>query len=227
MENNFFLDLNRLDRLGFPEVVYGKNKDTQSLINISQKLLEAHGCAYITRLQDDKFAEIQSQFSHHLIEYDPASGACIIGKPRQIKSDCKVAVISAGTSDEYVVNEALYTLKFLGIEAETFQDVGVAGLHRILSILDTLQKFDILIVVAGFEGALPTVLGGLVSKPIIAVPAAIGYGVAEGGKSALESMLGSCANGIMVMNIDNGYGAAIAAFRILKAIDHKIQQITK
>lgn len=219
MDNNYFLDLDRKDRLGFPETVYGANKDTATLIRIIDKLIEKHGSAYLTRVQNDKAKSLSENYEE--IDYDPKSGACIIGKPLDQRFDFKVAVVSAGTSDEFVVNEALYTLKYLGVPADKFQDVGVAGLHRILSVRKELENYDILIVIAGFEGALPTVVGGLMSQPIIAVPASIGYGVAAGGKSALESMLSSCANGILVQNIDNGYGAALAAFRIVNTFSKK------
>lgn len=126
-----------------------------------------------------------------------------------------MAILSGGTSDEFIVNEVYYTLQYLGVGATRFQDIGIAGLHRLLKIKEELSSFRVLIVVAGFEGALPTVVGGLSPLPIIAVPASIGYGVAKDGITALHSMLSSCANGIVVVNIDNGYGAALAAFRIL------------
>jgi pyridinium-3,5-biscarboxylic acid mononucleotide synthase len=126
-----------------------------------------------------------------------------------------VAILTAGTSDQYLVNEVYYTLLFFGKEAKRFQDIGVAGVHRLLDNVHEIKRYKVLIVIAGFEGALPTVVGGLFPQPIIAVPASVGYGVSEGGKVALNSMLSSCANGITVVNIDNGYGAAMAALRIL------------
>jgi len=128
-----------------------------------------------------------------------------------------VAILSGGTSDEFVVNEAYYTLSFLGINAEKFIDVGVAGIHRLMDMDQEISKAKILIVCAGFEGALPTVVGGLFPQPIIGVPISVGYGVAEGGHTALNAMLSSCANGLTVTNINNGYGAAIAAYRILNS----------
>ena len=120
-----------------------------------------------------------------------------------------------------MVNEAYYTLSFLGIKADRINDIGVAGVHRLLKRVDDLKSYKVLIVVAGFEGALPTVTGGLLPQPIIAVPTSVGYGVAEGGTTALNTMLSSCANGITVVNIDNGYGAAMAAFRIINLIEAK------
>jgi len=128
----------------------------------------------------------------------------------------EVGIIAAGTSDLFVVNESFYTLAYLGVSSERIMDVGVAGLHRLTSRLDALRRFRVLIVVAGFEGALPTVVGGLLPQPIIGVPTSVGYGVGTNGTAALHTMLMSCANGIVVVNIDNGYGAAMAAYRMLR-----------
>jgi pyridinium-3,5-biscarboxylic acid mononucleotide synthase len=222
MSNNHCLDLDRSDRLGFPETVFGERKDKETLADIAKNLVEANGSAFITRLQPDKAAHLKNIFAN--IDYDEKSGSCIIGSPRQVDPDFRVAIISGGTSDEFVVNEAFYTLKYLGISSNKFHDVGVAGLQRILNIKNELEGYDALIVVAGFEGALPTVVGGLLPQLIIAVPSSIGYGVAEGGKSALNSMLSSCANGILVVNIDNGYGAALAAFRLINTIRGKVKK---
>ena len=213
MSSNYNLDFDRNERLGFPETVFGANKSAESLLNIALALVEEHGHALITRLQEEKFAELSHHFEQ--IEYDKASGACLIGNVPEAPAEKKVAILSGGTSDEFIVNEAYYTLRYLGIGATRFQDVGIAGLHRLLKIKDELADFRVLIVVAGFEGALPTVVGGLSPLPIIAVPASIGYGVAKDGFAALNAMLSSCANGIVVVNIDNGYGAALAAYRIL------------
>ncbi|RPI59580.1 MAG: nickel pincer cofactor biosynthesis protein LarB, partial [Ignavibacteriales bacterium] len=147
--------------------------------------------------------------------YDEISKILLVGKFPSDYSENEVAIISGGTSDQYLVNEIYFTLKFFSKEAERFQDIGVAGVHRLLNKLERLKQFKVIIVVAGFEGALPTVAGGLLPQPIIAVPASVGYGISSGGKVALNSMLSSCANGITVVNIDNGYGAAMAALRIL------------
>jgi pyridinium-3,5-biscarboxylic acid mononucleotide synthase len=213
MSNNFNLDFDRNQRLGFPETVFGANKSAESLLNIARALVEKHEHALITRMQEEKFLEISRHFDR--IQYDKASGACLIGKIAEEPVNKSVAILSGGTSDEFIVNEAYYTLRYLGIGATRFQDIGIAGLHRLLSIKDELAGYRVLIVVAGFEGALPTVVGGLSPLPIIAVPASIGYGVAKDGFTALNAMLSSCANGIVVVNIDNGYGAALAAYRII------------
>lgn len=134
-------------------------------------------------------------------------------------TEAKIGIISAGSSDIGVANEAHYTLAYMGVKSRVIHDVGVAGLHRLLDKLETLRTFDILIIVAGFEGALPTVVGGLLPQPIIAVPTSVGYGTAKDGETALRAMLASCANGITVVNIDNGYGAAMSAFRMIKLLE--------
>ena len=147
--------------------------------------------------------------------YDAVSGILLIGEFPEEVIENEVAILSGGTSDQFLVDEIYYTLLFLGRKVNRYQDIGVSGVHRLLDNIEELRKFKVLIVVAGFEGALPTVVGGLLPQPIIAVPASIGYGIGEGGKVALYSMLSSCANGITVVNIDNGYGAAMAAYRII------------
>jgi NCAIR mutase (PurE)-related protein len=147
--------------------------------------------------------------------YDEASQVFMLSEIKNNSKQFKVGIISGGSSDEGVVNEAYYTLSYMGVAANVIHDVGIAGIHRILDRLEELKTFDVLIVVAGFEGALPTVVGGLLPQPIIAVPTSVGYGTAKNGETALHAMLASCANGISVVNIDNGYGAAMCAFRIL------------
>ena len=139
----------------------------------------------------------------------------LIGEFPKETTENEIAILSGGTSDQFLVNEIYYSLLFFGKKSGLFQHIGVAGVHRLFHNLDQLKKYKVLIVVAGFEGALPTVVGGLLPQPIIGVPASVGYGIGEGGKVALYSMLSSCANGITVVNIDNGYGAAMAAYRII------------
>ncbi len=212
---NYNIDYGRVKRIGFPEVVYGESKDISTLKNITGAIFKQYGKVLITKLQKEKYVEIKNDYKHTF--YDEISETCIIGKQLQSrKKNSEVAILSGGTSDEFVVNEAFYTLSFLGIKSEKIIDVGVAGIHRLLSNDREIRKAKVLIVCAGFEGALPTVVGGLFPQPIIGVPISVGYGVAEGGFTALNSMLASCANGLTVTNIDNGYGAAIAAYRILK-----------
>jgi pyridinium-3,5-biscarboxylic acid mononucleotide synthase len=216
MPDRINLDFNRENRLGFPEAVYGANKDIESLAEIIRRFIDKKKSVLVTRLQPDKYEMLKD--IHQPVFYDKISGLFVAGAFPDPVSNRSVGVISAGTTDAYVVNEIYYTLKFHGVEAEKIQDIGVAGLHRLLNRLDDLSRHSILIVVAGFEGALPSVVGGLLPQPVIAVPTSIGYGVAENGHVALKAMLASCASGITVVNIDNGYGAAIAAFRILNTV---------
>ena len=210
------IDFDRHRRTGFPEVIFGASKTTEALENILKEHLNQGRNALVTKLQKDKAEQLGRIFPDHF--YDLHSGCFMLTYNEDGLSESGVAIISAGTSDAFVVNEAYYTLAFLGQKAVRIGDIGVAGLHRLMGRLDDIQKYSVLIVVAGFEGALPTVLAGLVPQPVIAVPASVGYGVAEGGITALHSMLSSCANGVTVVNIDNGYGAAMAAFRILQQI---------
>ena len=217
--HNFNIDIERRERLGFPEVIFGQNKDVNTLYSIISVHLEKKESVLITRLQSKKYKSLCKDFPG--IFYDPVSSICIVGEYQKSDLTGTVGIVSAGTSDEYVVNEAYYCLQYLGIETDKIQDVGVAGIHRLLDRLEDIKSFDILIVVAGFEGALPTAIGGLAPQPIIAVPTSVGTGVAHDGTVALHSMLSSCANGISVVNIDNGYGAAMAAFRILNTVNNK------
>ena len=215
MPDRINIDLGREKRLGFPEAVFGLNKDVESLLDIIKVFRKNGKSVLITRLQPEKFEKINEKYPGEF--YDGISGICVIGDFPGKSNDLSVGVISAGTTDAYVVNEVYYTLKFHGINATRIQDIGVSGIHRLLNRLDEISKYQILIVIAGFEGALPTVVAGLLPQPVIAVPTSIGYGVAKDGHVALNAMLTSCANGITVVNIDNGYGAAMAAFRMMHA----------
>jgi NCAIR mutase (PurE)-related protein len=219
MSSKINLDLDREERLGFPEAVYGERKDVDSLLKIIDTLKEKNIPVLITRLQDKKFEHIVNV--HHDAFYDASSGFCYVGEMPEPTGPEQIGILSAGTTDSPVVNEAYYTLKCHNMHAGRIQDIGVAGLHRLLSRLEDIKKFTVLIVVAGFEGALPTVVGGLLPQPVIAVPTSVGYGVAAGGNSALTTMLASCASGITVVNIDNGYGAAMAALRIVNQLANR------
>ena len=214
--DDYILDMDRENRLGFPEVIYGKSKSVALLRQILSDYRKENRNALASRLQPEKGKALLEEFPGSF--FDPVSGAFLLKRNELLEADAKVAIISAGSSDRFAVNEALHTLNLLKVAAACINDVGVAGLHRLLGRLDDLKKFRVLIVVAGFEGALPSVVGGLLSQPIIAVPTSIGYGVAQGGHSALHAMLSSCANGITVTNIDNGYGAAMAAYRIIQLL---------
>jgi len=150
--------------------------------------------------------------------YEEANCLTIGKNLNKINTNKKVAIISGGSSDLAVTLEAQLALEIYGVNCQSFIDVGVAGLHRLMSQLEEINKYDVLIVCAGMEGALATVVGGLLAQPIISVPVSVGYGVSKDGETALNSMLSSCSPGIAVMNIDNGYGAAMAALRIIKSI---------
>lgn len=213
MSKNFKIDYQREERIGFQEVVFGASKTIDQLDAIIKDYQKNKKNTLVTRVQKEKAEVLCASFSPNF--YDPISEILLVGEfPKEATED-EVAILSGGTSDQYLVDEIYYTLKFVGRKATRYQDIGVAGVHRLLHNIDELRKFKVLIVVAGFEGALPTVVGGLLPQPIIAVPSSIGYGIGEGGKVALYSMLSSCANGITVVNIDNGYGAAMAAYRII------------
>lgn len=216
---NFNIDHDREDRIGFPEVIYGARKSVEDLLKILESYIAKEKNAFITKLQDDKALVLMEEYPQAI--YDKPSGVFILSPLKEIEGPSDVAIVSAGTSDVHVVNEVFYTLSFMGIKSSRVADVGVAGVHRLLNKVEELKAYKVLIVIAGFEGALPTVVGGLLHQPIIAVPADVGYGVASGGHVALNSMLSSCANGITVVNINNGYGAAMAALRILNLINKK------
>ncbi len=213
MSKPFTIDFDRKRRLGFDEVIYGKAKSTPVLLALLQEYVKKDQNVLVTRLQNKKAKVLLKKYKSAF--FDKESGIFSLMGLDKIKGAKQVGIISAGSSDIKVANEALYTLHYMGVGSEIIHDVGVAGLQRLLDKIEALRKFDILIVVAGFEGALPTVVGGLLPQPIIAVPTSVGYGTAKNGETALHAMLTSCANGITVTNIDNGYGAAMAALRML------------
>jgi NCAIR mutase (PurE)-related protein len=211
--NDHDIDFERQDRLGFPEFVFGEGKTVAQLAAILDRH-RAHGAScLVTRLQPEKGEALAA--AHDDLDHDPLARTLRLGDDHPPAGTGSVAVCAAGTSDAPVVAEAAAVLRFLGIETTTFVDKGVAGIHRLMTSLPELRDADVVICVAGFEGALPSVLSGLVRQPIIGVPTSVGYGVAAGGTTALHAMLASCANGLTVVNIDNGFGAAIAAARIL------------
>jgi NCAIR mutase (PurE)-related protein len=213
VSKNFNIDHKRKERTGFQEIVFGASKSVEQISAIINDFKEKNHNALITKVQNKKAEKLQNEFPGSF--YDEVSQIFMIGEFPSEPINGEVAILTAGTSDQYLVNEVYYTLFFFGKKAKRFQDIGVAGVHRLLENVNEIKSYKVLIVIAGFEGALPTVVGGLFPQPIIAVPASVGYGVSKGGKVALNSMLSSCANGITVVNIDNGYGAAMAALRIL------------
>lgn len=205
------LDTHREIRTGFGEVVFCSGKRDAHLKQIFQKLAEKEGNVLGTRASREQFELIRTLCPDAV--YDPLARLVkVIRKPVELRGS--VAVCTAGTADIPVAEEAAQTAEFFGSRVNRVYDVGVSGLHRLLASLDPIQEANCVIAVAGMEGALPSVLGGLVSNPVIAVPTSIGYGASLQGISALLTMLNSCANGIAVVNIDNGYGAGYMATQI-------------
>jgi len=218
--NKMILDINfdfdRNNRLGIVEAIWGEHKNLEQLKRISQIVLKKNEIVFITRIDEKKAKALQDIYTNSLFSKD--ARCLVIGEnTNKVQSKKTVAIVAGGTSDLAVSLEAKIALEIYGINCESFIDVGVAGLHRILSQLDKIKKHDIVIVCAGMEGALATVIAGLLPQPIIGVPVSVGYGVSKDGMVALNSMLSSCSPGVMVMNIDNGYGAAMAALRIIKS----------
>ena len=202
------MDHHRALRTGFPEVVYGEGKTIPQLIEITKNLSSQSDQLLVTRITQETFQEVQ-QVIPDLTFNEPARSMYIDRNPRPKKSG--VTIVSAGTADLPVAEEAALTAQLLGNQVERFIDVGVAGLHRLLDKLDALQKANVVVVVAGMEGALPSVVAGLISAPVIAVPTSIGYGAHFDGLTPLLSMLNSCATGVAVVNIDNGFGGGFMA----------------
>ena len=206
-------DTHRMIRQGFPEAVYAEGKTLTQTTDALTTLLAAHGSALATRVSVEVSSLLLQRFPTG--SYDGVSRLYRVGQMNGSFLSAPVAVVCAGTSDLPVAEEAAQTLEFAGARVNRITDVGVAGLHRLLARLDDLRSASIVIAIAGMEGALPSVLGGLVAAPVIAVPTSIGYGANLHGLSALLSMLNSCASGLTVVNIDNGFGAAMAALRVL------------
>ena len=213
------LDFGREARQGFPEVVFGEGKSLDQLTEICTQYQKSGTPMLVTRVREDQQELLKAAFEKGG-EYRSEARAFLWlpeGKKQQ-QSTSKACLICAGSSDIPVLAEAEVTLEFLGARTERICDVGVAGIHRILNQKDALKSADVCIVIAGMDGALPSVVGGLAACPVIAVPTSVGYGASFGGLAALLTMLNSCASGISVVNIDNGYGAAMAAWRIIRKL---------
>jgi NCAIR mutase (PurE)-related protein len=204
------VDHHRPLRQGAPEVIFGEGKTAEQITGIIGRILAHEDNVLITRLDADKAAEVQEAFPQ--AEYHVLSRVMTVAV-REVVPEGRgvVLVISAGTSDLPVAEEALLTARFLGNRAEMLSDMGVSGVHRILAHREMLESASVFIVVAGMEGALPSVIGGLVSRPVIAVPTSVGYGASFNGLAALLGMLNSCASNVSVVNIDNGFGAGYVA----------------
>jgi pyridinium-3,5-biscarboxylic acid mononucleotide synthase len=209
-------DFERLSRCGIPEVVYGEGKTIRQLLIVAKRFLDRSGRVIVTKVDADCARMVVDEFKGFESEYGQESKVLVIKKKGfSVKTVGKVGVISAGTSDIGVAEEARKILNELGCETVTAYDIGVAGVHRLFPALKKMTAVGAMIVVAGMEGALPSVVSGLVDVPVIGVPTSVGYGVGKGGHTALNSMLASCAT-VAVVNIDNGYGAAVLAYQIAR-----------
>lgn len=204
------VDHHRSLRKGFPEVIWGEGKTSSQITSIMKQMKKKWQNILITRLEEKKAKAIQKVFPKS--RYYPRSRVLTYHThPVKIEGKGTILVITAGTTDIPVAEEAAVTARFMGNRVETLYDVGVAGIHRLLSERERLESARVLVVVAGMEGALPSVVGGLVDRPVIAVPTSVGYGTSFGGVTALLAMLNSCASGVAVVNIDNGFGAGYMA----------------
>jgi NCAIR mutase (PurE)-related protein len=212
------VDVDRADRTGDPEVVYGAGKSPEQVVGILSTLHERHPSRAVlaTRLSPESMALVRAELPDAAL--DEVARAVTLGPLPTARGT--VAVISAGTSDAPVAAEAALTIAVHGAAVERIDDVGVAGLHRLLEARDRFVGADCLVVVAGMEGALPSVVGGLTGVPLVAVPTSVGYGASFGGLAALLAMLNSCAPGVTVVNIDNGYGAGVFAARVARRARH-------
>jgi NCAIR mutase (PurE)-related protein len=212
---DYTLDLDRLRRVGFPEVVLAEGKTAEQVVEICRQLSRAHD-VLVTRLTPELWEEVSISPLPGRADYEPLSATLhlSVGKPMP-RIEGSVAVVTAGTSDTSVAEEARRSLEYLGVSSTLVPDVGVAGVLRLLSRLEEIERADVVIAVAGMEASLFSVLGGLVGRPILAVPTSRGYGAAFGGLASLLSAVNSCANGVTTVNIDSGYAAAMAAYRIL------------
>ena len=210
------VDHHRSLRTGVPEVIFGEGKTAEQIIDITRSLTDGAHNVLVTRLDPAKAERLRAVFAE--VTYSPhARVATLIRTPPALTGRGPIAVVAAGTSDLPVAEEASLTAELMGNRVERITDVGISGIHRLFAHHDTLDRAAVLIVVAGMEGALPSVVAGLVDKPVIAVPTSIGYGASFGGLAALLAMLNSCAAGVTVVNIDNGFGAGVAAGLINRA----------
>lgn len=208
------LDHHRLLRQGFPEVIFGEGKSTDQILTAARGLASHGHPVLLTRLDDEALRAVRLAYPDARLN-EKARTAVLNSPSVQSQDPAPVLVVTAGTTDSPIALEVVETLISLGIPSDVVTDVGVAGVHRLLAHARRLLLARVVIVVAGMDGALPSVVGGITGRPVIAVPTSVGYGVSAGGFAALATMLGSCAAGVTVVNIDNGFGAAVGAWRIL------------
>ncbi len=211
-------DWDRRSRIGIDEAIFCQSKSTAQVEQIVREAAGRRQNLLLTRLVSDDFGKLPKSVRERL-DYDALSQTGILEWSAADQRSEKVAVVTAGTSDIRVAKEAVRTLRYHGFGCAEYYDAGVAGLWRIQSLAPALSDYPVVIVVAGMDAALPTVVGGMIAPAIVAVPSSVGYGVAQGGHAALQTVLASCAPGIVAVNIDNGYGAACAAIRILNAAE--------
>ena len=216
-------DISRKQRLGFDETIFCAGKSPDQIHRLLQAALRAEEPLLLTRLDSEKFSALSDELSRHL-DYDEVSHTAILGHLPPPGDKPRVAIVSGGSSDVRVAREAARTLQYYRVGVHEIYDVGVAGLWRLLERVEELRDMSIVITVAGMEGTLPSVVAGLVPGLVIAVPVATGYGVAANGITALNSALASCAPGLVVVNVDNGYGAGCAALRMLNVMQRRSGQ---
>ncbi|MGR5144006.1 nickel pincer cofactor biosynthesis protein LarB [Photobacterium sp. DNB23_23_1] len=212
--SNITMDFERRARCGIEEAVFCEGKTAEQINTIIKMANEQQRRLLLTRLSQEKCAQLEPANQEQLM-FDPLGRTAVLGDLEAPNPIATVAIVSGGASDAAVCNEVAVTLQYHGIHCERYEDIGVAALWRLTNRLEDIKKANIIIAVAGMEAALPTVLSGMISNPIIAVPTSVGYGVSEGGHLALNSCLGSCAAGLTTVNIDNGFGAACAAIKLI------------
>ena len=216
LHKDIMLDFAREARTGLDEAVFCAGKTVEHIAEILRQVGERNERILLTRLEPGQFAALPDS-QQRMIDYEPVSRTGYFSQPHSQSEVRRIAVVAAGTSDVGVAREAARTLAYYGETPTEISDVGVAGLWRLLERIEEIRTMKVVIAVAGMDAALPTVMGGLLSAPVIGVPTSVGYGAVEGGQTALKAMLSSCSPGLTVTNIDNGYGAACAALRILRA----------
>ncbi len=210
------VDYGRLKRIRIPEVVFCQGKEEEEIVAILERLYEKNGRVLATRASPEVWETVKGRFPEAV--YYPRGKVIIVGKLPEPKGKKYIAVVTGGTSDIPVGEEAVLTLRFLGERVKEIYDIGVAGMHRLLDNLEHMEKASVIIAIAGMEGALPSVLASLLGKPVIAVPTSIGYGASFGGLAPLLTMLNSCAPGVAVVNIDAGFSAAVFAHLLLRSL---------
>jgi NCAIR mutase (PurE)-related protein len=217
------VDIDRPRRCGFPEVIYGDGKTPEDVLAIGRTILAHEPVLLVSRAKEEHYRALAAEFP--LARWHVRARCITVERDPIPKNDGAIGVVCAGTSDLPVADEAAVTLELFGNRVERISDVGVAGIHRLLVERERLEACQVLVVVAGMEGALPSAVAGLVSKPVIAVPTSVGYGASFGGLAALLGMLNSCGSGVTVVNIDNGFGAAYAAATINRMLHQAAHRV--